>query len=85
MTTYRTPHDLAHMMRQSEETARRVLREVWPDRDAPVDWELGESEWSRVLRHLARNQTRRFGCRRRRNKQKKTDTNEPLMTDSATT
>ena len=62
--SYRTSHDLARVMGQSDDTARRVLRELWPRRDEPRDWRLDETDWEKVLYYLTRPK-RRFGCRRR--------------------
>lgn len=64
---YRTTHDAARVMRQSEETARRVFRELWP-RDEANDWRVGPEKWLEFMRHVAFNPDRRFGCRRRRDK-----------------
>lgn len=65
MTSYRTSHDLARILHQSDDTARRVLREVWPGREEATDWRLDESAWRSVLLHLARGKNR-YGGRRRR-------------------
>lgn len=64
MPLYRTSHDLARVMGQSDETARRVLREVFGDRDEPNDWRLSADEWLRVYRHVQFNDERQFGRRR---------------------
>lgn len=77
----RTSSDLARVMNQSDDTARRVLREVFPRRDEPVMWLLDEQKWYRVLHHLAHNKERHFGCRRKRVKQQP-EQNIPLMHES---
>lgn len=76
----RTSHDLARVMQQSEVTARRVLREVFPDREEAITWLLDEEKWGRVLHHLAHRSDRRFGCRRKRVKPQKEE-EAVLMTD----
>ena len=64
---YRTAHDLAAAIGQSDSTARRILQEVFPGREKAEDWRLGTGEWEKVLLHLATSDTRHFGRRRRRN------------------
>lgn len=66
----RTSHDLARVMNQSDETARRVLREVFPRRGDRAIWRLDDKQWYLVLYHIERNKPRHFGKVKPRKKEK---------------